>query len=205
MENKSKQGNNIGSENQNGGITAQNVTINNYGPLSKGFGKFNFLFKNKAVKWPAFGIICVWLIFSIGSFKGKQISTKEEFYKFLLDYYQSIDKKSTDAHNYFTDNISIFYEKRNINPDSVNKIRKTSDYKDSSNNIDKDGITVRKGADGINYWRFKSGMTCYRPTKDKFQKCNVEMEFGLDSDNKIASIEQIRYWDLNFTDERPQL
>jgi len=140
MKNVSTKGNNIGSENQTGGITAQNVTINNYGPLSRGLGKFTLIFKNKAVKWSTLGAICLGAFFSIKAFSGKQIATKEDFYQFLLNYLQSVDKKDTDASDYFADNISTFYLAKNISPDSINQIRKNSDYKDGRYNIDKNTI-----------------------------------------------------------------
>lgn len=205
MKNVSTKGNAVGSENQTGGITAHNVTINNYGPLSNTLGKVSFFFKNKTVKWGT--ILTVFItasVFGIRSFSGTPISTKDEFYQFLQNYLQSIDKKDTDANDYFTDNISVFYLARNINPDSVNRIRRTSDYTNCRNNIDKGSITVRKGENGISYWRYKGTMICYRPSKDKFQKCDVEMEYGINPDNRITSIEQIGFQNLIFTKERPQ-
>lgn len=201
-----KQGN-VGSTNQTGGITAQNVTynqtINHYKEWNL-LSRITLLFKNKPMKWA--GVSLIFLIGVGGYFTfstGGKTFTKEEFYKFLVAYYQSVEDKNADARDYFTDNISIFYTERNITPERVNTIRKTQDFTNRQQQIDKESIKLRATSGGIDYWRFIVNMICFRPSKNKYQKCYAEMEFGINSDHKITSIEQIRYWDLKYSIEKP--
>lgn len=203
MENTSKS--KVNSNNQgSGGITAQNVTINNYGTWSKGIGSISFLFKSKAVKYSCIGVIAIGLVFSATRAFSTRAISPDEFYKFLLAYLQNIEEKNTDARDYFANNISIFYLEKNITPEKVNILRKTMDFVDSRFDIDKQSIHLDRIEEGIQYWRFKSGMICYRPKTKRFQKCKVEMEYGINGENKITSIDQLKVWNLKYTRERPE-
>lgn len=195
----------VESTNQMGGITAQNVTynqtINNYRQWNF-LNKITLLFKNKPVKWAGVSLVIIIAGYFTLFTSGKPF-TREEFYKFLVGYYQSVEDKNADAKDYFTENISIFYTERNITPERVNTIRKTQDYTNRQQQIDKESIKLRTTSGGIDYWRFIVNMICYRPSKNKYQKCYAEMEFGINSDRKITSIEQIKYWDLKYSVEKP--
>lgn len=203
MENINNENIRIESGNQKGGITAQNITINNnYGKESK--TKVNLNFGGKAGKLSVLGIVTAGLIYGATIiFSGTAPKTNEEFYDFLAKYFHSLTEKSTDANDYFADNISIFYTKKNVTPDMVNKFREESDHINGLYDIDKTSIRSRK-AGNITYWRFISGLICFRPSRQEYEKCRVEMEYGIGNDGKITSIEQLGYWNLSFTKEKPK-
>jgi hypothetical protein len=193
------------SDKQSGGITAQNVTINNYGPWSKGLGKISFYFKTKVVRWSLFTALLVGCATFLNSYLQSEtpIDTKDRFHAFASKYLESVSKSKEDAEEFFANKISRFYLEKDIDPARVNTIRRTTDYKESLYNIDKESITLYGKTQGITYWRFISGLICFRPSKNMYQKCNVEMEYGINAQNKICSIEQIKAWDLNYSNEIP--
>ena len=195
-----------GIKTENGNIHAKNITItnNHYGAFSKGFGKLTVINQNKPLKWTIIIVLLAGIAFGTKkTFFNNRISTKEEFLKFLSHYQESVRECKQDAQDQFTNNISVFYKKHNVTPEMVNKERRTSDYLNSQDNIDFSSIILRKVSD-IYYWRYKSAVICWRPSLQQFQKCMVEMEFGLDSDNRITSINQLKAWDFIYTEKKPE-
>lgn len=197
----------ITSDKQRGGITAQNVTINNYSSWSKGLGKLTLNFKTKTMRWSLIGAVALstLIVFGRNILFAPEINSKDQFYNFVLVYLKSVSESKPDAEEFFTDKISVFYKEKNITPQRVNQIRKITDYTKGEYDVDKESIAVNRKFSGITYWRFNAKMLCYRPSLSKYEKCVVEMEYGINDDGRIASIEQINYWDYKLSEEKPTL
>lgn len=163
----------------------------------------NISFKNKVIATIIISALAVSGYKAKKIFWPSSITNKEAFAEFVGEYLQSSGDPKADVEQYFTDMITIFYTYRNIKRERVNEIRKRTDYIDTHLDIDKNSIKLRS-ANGINYWRFIGALTCYRPSKNMYEKCNVDMEYGLDHNNKIASIDQIDHWGLSYTKDRPE-
>lgn len=110
-----------------------------------------------------------------------------------------------DAHHYFASHVDYYITDPNINnPTEIEIARKTNvEYIDPKSTIDPESLVLISKNDSISYWQFAAENVCYRTSKKKFEKCNVLMEYGINTDGKITRIKQIRYWNLQNSKKRP--
>lgn len=129
---------------------------------------------------------------------------KEQVLTVLHRYYESSNDKKFDAHKYFANHVDQFYLRKNVNPTEIEIIRQLNvDYIDNKNTINPESLVLIAKNDSISYWQFSGEYICYRTSKKKFQKCNVLMEYGINTDGKIARIKQISYSKPEYTKQRP--
>jgi len=129
---------------------------------------------------------------------------KDQVYDFLIKYFNSSNNMNSDAHEYFANNVDTFYFRYNVNPTEIDIIRKLNiGYIDNKNSIDKESLYLISKNDSIAHWRFWTEYTCYRPTLKKFQNCKVQLEFGINTDNKITFIKQVKKTKEKYSKEKP--
>lgn len=135
----------------------------------------------------------------------KKQMNREEMYIFLENYFNSLNDKNSDTYQFFANKIDQFYTQKNINPTEVDIIQQTNtEYIDNMHAIDKESLFLYETINGINYWRFWNGYTCYRTSMRKFEDCKVQMEFGINSENKITSIKELSVLSLKYSKKKPK-
>jgi len=137
-------------------------------------------------------------------FNSIEDNEKDKVYNLILDYFDNIHS-STNAKRFFADHVESFYKRSNLTPGEIMKIRDDNyEFVNAKHKIDKNSITLASVKNGTRYWSFLSKFVCYRKSKNKFEIANVRLEFGLDSNFKIASIKE-NVLDYKFTKEKPTL
>lgn len=129
---------------------------------------------------------------------------QDEVFEFLVGYFNSFNDRNHDPYIFFAKKIDQFYGYSNLNPTEVQIHRQTSDYIDNKHLIDKESLFKSSESNEIRYWRFWNDFSCYRPSLKKYQTCKVLMEFGINSDNKITSIKEIKILSLKFHRKKPK-
>lgn len=129
--------------------------------------------------------------------------SKEEVYQFVRSYFNSFNDKNDDPYRFFAKKIFHFYSKENINPTEAIVLRRISDYIQNEHEIDKETLYLYKKNDSASYWRFWSDFICFRPRIGKYQKCKVQMEFGIDAESKINSILEITKTKEHYYKKKP--
>lgn len=158
-------------------------------------------------------IIAIILYFFIKGFSGndKESATakdqlkKEEVYDLLINYFNSSNKISSDAHEFFANSVDTFFFRYNLSPAEIDIIQQeNTSYIDNKNEIDKESLYQSSKNDSITRWRFWTKYTCYRPKLIKFQKNDrILMEFGITNNGKIKFIKQLEKTPERYTIERP--
>lgn len=129
---------------------------------------------------------------------------EDQVHAFLIKYFDSSNDLNSDAHEFFSNKVDTFYFRYNVNPTQIDIIKRENiDYLDNKNSIDKVSLYAYSKNDSITHWRFWSDFVCYRPSKRKFQNCKVQLDFGLNTSNKITSIKQIKVGPIHYTKRKP--
>jgi hypothetical protein len=130
---------------------------------------------------------------------------KNQVLSIIRKYNDSYNDLKFDAHKYFANYVDHYITDPNINnPTEIEIVRKTNmEYIDPRSSVDSTSLVLVSKNDSISYWQFSGENVCYRPSKKKFQKCNVLMEYGINTEGRITRIKQIRYWNLQYTKNRP--
>jgi len=121
----------------------------------------------------------------------------------LEKYFNSLNDKDVNAHDFFADKIDQYILRTDLTPADINHIRKyNTEFIENKSEINKNTIFLFDEKNGVKYWRFWNHYTCYRPSKQKFESCNVLTEFGINGENKITSIKEIKIQNLKYTKNR---
>lgn len=129
---------------------------------------------------------------------------KEEVYTFLINYFNSFNDTKCNANKFFASKIDHFYSYDSINPTNVDVIRQTNvEYIDNKHAIDKGTLFLYEVKGLVSYWRFWNEFTCYRTSKRKFQSGKVQMEFGINKENKITSIKELVILKPKYSKKKP--
>ncbi len=128
---------------------------------------------------------------------------KQEMYQFIRNYFNSFNDRNEDPHRFFANKILRFYSKKNLNPTQAIILRRTSDFIQNEHAIDLESLYLHSKNDSISYWRFWNDFVCYRPSRSEYQKCKVQMEFGINIANKIISITEITFTKPRYYKKKP--
>lgn len=130
---------------------------------------------------------------------------KEEVYDLLINYFNSSNKISNDAHEFFANRVDTFFFRYNLSPDEIDIIQQeNTSYIDNKNEIEKESLVISSKNDSITRWRFWTKYTCYRPKLKKFQKNDrILMEFGITNYGKIKFVKQLAKTPEQYTIEKP--
>ncbi len=113
----------------------------------------------------------------------------------ILNYYELLNNKQIDAHDFFSENVVQYINKKSITPEDVNKIiYSNSDFIDPKATV----IGSRVFVSGVNSRQAWLNFKTYRNSKKKYQTCRVKVEFVFDDQNKIISLKELEVKDLLF-------
>jgi hypothetical protein len=136
--------------------------------------------------------------------QNKSLTTNEQVYNFLTDYFNSSNDKESNAKKFFAEKVDIFYRRINVSPSEIEIIRrKNIDFLDAKTKVDKRTLYLYSKDGKISYWRFWADFTCYRPSKKAFQNGRVEYEFGINDENKITRIKEVTVPPQHYSKEKP--
>jgi hypothetical protein len=114
---------------------------------------------------------------------------KDKTYELLLRYLSTRNGRNADAHQYFAENVDQYYLVYDVTPDRINILDQASiDYTDTKYTIKKETLKLVSKENNISYWRFKGNFSCYRPSLKKYQNGRIEMEYGINDEQKITRI-----------------
>ena len=116
----------------------------------------------------------------------------------LQDMFEHFGNGNFDANEYFSSNISQYINLSNISPNELNRIYASSDFKNAKNVIQEETLTNINTSSGCKV-NFISKFTCFRPSKQKWQKCMVDLEIIV-VDGKIKSYVEKRVLGLQFSE-----
>ncbi len=171
----------------------QQTIINHYGNNETTSGGDKVRKSNKRI---VFGLVFFALLFAAYYFNtaSPMNNNKEAVYEFLVDYLNNIND-TKNAHDFFADNVENYIMTTNVSPDSINSLKRANNknYANSKATIRKETLTLFSKENNICYWRFWGNFSCDRPLLQRYQTGTVYWEFGINEDQKITSIKQIKH------------
>ena len=120
----------------------------------------------------------------------------------ITNYYDDLNNNNFNAENYYAKNVEQFISIKNTNPNNINSLINEDDYQDGVSTIDESSIKLID-SDSNNYyscWSFNVNYQCFRPSKGKYQKCNITIYLGFDENNLIVSYKEKKIRNLKFYD-----
>ncbi|MBM3455380.1 MAG: DUF4339 domain-containing protein [Sphingomonadales bacterium] len=123
----------------------------------------------------------------------------DEDCKILIEnMFNDLSNGQFDANNYFNYDIEKYINLTNTNPESLNRTySESSDFVNTQNTINSESFKTYSSGNAC-ICNFKSSFTCYRPSKSKWQKCDVQIEIKL-INGKISRYEELSVTDLRFS------
>ena len=136
--------------------------------------------------------------------KVEQMQT-EEVSNIIENYYGDLVNGNFDAYNYYASEVKQFIQMRNTTPDVINEINQTNEeYSQKNITISYETISFDHiASDDIQYWTYLIHFSCYRASRSKYQRCNVRVEVGFDTEGKLVSYRELEVTDLEYTEYNP--
>lgn len=114
----------------------------------------------------------------------------------MTNYYQDICNGNFDVNNYYAYHVNQFINLENIYAKDIdyqiNTIAK-KEFRDTKINIISD-IKETNSNDEFRYYKFSIEFEAFRVSKNKMTNCNVDIEIGLNQNNKITSYKELKYY-----------
>lgn len=116
-------------------------------------------------------------------------------------YYYDQSIEELDARSYFAPHVIQFITKKNLTPYDINTIiERNTEYENALTQILDGSCRFARLDNEVSYWTYWVSFQCYRVSKDKIQKCNIQIETGFNQDNEIKSYKELQVTDLEFVD-----
>jgi uncharacterized protein (TIGR02145 family) len=121
---------------------------------------------------------------------------------FMNGYYQDICNNNFDVNTYFSNNVNQFITLKNTTSDiinyQINNVAK-NEFRNSKISIISDVEEVNSDSnDGSRYFTFSILFDAFRVSKNKNTSCNVDIEVGVNSEFKIVSYRELKYYNYKF-------
>jgi hypothetical protein len=130
--------------------------------------------------------------------------TQEEVSNIMSNYYNDIVNDNFDANTYYAQNVIQFINRKNLTADEINELNQSSDdMTERSVLLDAPAITFDRESEDIQYFRFSIYFVCYRPSKGKYQSCNLKIEVGFNAEKKLKVYRELGIENLMYTDYNP--
>ena len=133
----------------------------------------------------------------------KNTEIKNKILDIINSYYNVLANQTFDANSYYAERVNKYITKSNTTPAEINELNRNElDFVNPKYQfIQPIEIKYERGADGYDYFYFRVFFGVYRPSKQKFQSCNINLKWGFDANYKIVSNQELSYDNLNFSDE----
>jgi hypothetical protein len=128
-----------------------------------------------------------------------------EVREFLRNYYWENCYGEFNAYNFFADNVEQFISWKNTTPEKINEAHSSNnEFLEKEVYIRNESISPSGIIDRVQYFTFWIDFTCYRRSKDKYQRCQVQLEIGLNENKKMVSYKELKVTGLEFFDYYPE-
>ncbi len=126
--------------------------------------------------------------------------SQDQLLNFITQYYIDISSNNFEAENYFSNNVTQYITRKNVSPYDINTFHKNNEeYINENSTIIDNEINLDRTEGEINYYNYWIDFNCFRKSKNKYQKCKVKVEIGIDDKNKIKSYRELEVTNLEFT------
>jgi hypothetical protein len=126
---------------------------------------------------------------------------EQKLLNILNEYYTDISLDRFLANKYFSKNVIQFINMINISSNDIDEVfAKNNEFSHPKVSIVNDEINFSRSDGQIDFYNYWINYSCYRKSKNKFQRCNVQIEIGFDNYNKIKSYRELKVTNLNFYD-----
>lgn len=126
------------------------------------------------------------------------ILTMEQVSNLINDYYADMNNQNFNAFTYFSENVDQYISLNNVTPTDINNAFSSSDYTNSKSVIHQNSIAYEENINGLSFWNYWINFSCYRPSLEKYQDCNVKIRIGVDENKLIHSYTEVKVSDLVF-------
>ncbi len=117
----------------------------------------------------------------------------------IRNYYFDISNNQFDAFNYYSDTVVQFINLTNITPEEINRsFSNNQDFINPIFSFDETSFIFNRYSENVFYFTFNLDYECYRPKKNKKQKCSIDIEIGFDESFKIKSYNELEIKNLTF-------
>jgi tetratricopeptide (TPR) repeat protein len=123
------------------------------------------------------------------------VADESVYLSIIQNYYEALNNKNMDAHDFFSPMVSQFINKKNTNPTEINELTQSNaEFVDPKSTI----IGSRVFETAPNARQAWISFTCFRSSMNKYETCRVKVEFIFDNENKIYSYKELAVKDLIF-------
>lgn len=116
----------------------------------------------------------------------------------INNYYNDLNSDNFDANAYYSANVDVYINLKNITPNEINQLFVNSDFQNGKSIIIEDTLTFEESKEDLSYWSYWVKYSCYRPSKSKYQECDVKIVIGLDDKMQIRSYKEVKVENLEF-------
>lgn len=120
--------------------------------------------------------------------------------EFLINYFAKIESPNFNAYEFYALEIDQYFTIKNTNPSFVNQEVRSADndYQHKKTILVPHSVDFSHHDRDIDYYTFNVDFSCYRPSKNALQECEVFAQVGLNNDNKIVSYIELDIANLEF-------
>ena len=135
-----------------------------------------------------------------GSIKSTVICNDLNIRQIIIEMFDDLHLGTIDAYKYFQSNVKQYITMKNTNPSEINKIfNGKRDYVYIKNSIIDNTFFVVQNNQNCDV-SLKSEMICFRPSKNKWQKCTSDVNIKF-TNNKISSYIESNIENLIFSEQ----
>ena len=130
-----------------------------------------------------------------------KVLENEDMVSFINNYYSDLNNGTFDANKYYNENVDQFISLKDTSPSEINNsYNLNNDFKNGTSTFDQNSLKY-EGSDGeLSYYTYWVNYSCYRPSKNKYQNCDVKIELVIDFNLSIHSYREIKVSNLKFFD-----
>jgi hypothetical protein len=133
----------------------------------------------------------------------KLIATQNNISEIIHRYYNSFIDETFDANNFYAQTVDQYISKKNITPIEVNNLYNSekSDFLNPKFQfIEPLELKYLNSISGVDYFLFKVFYGVYRPSRNKYESCGINVKIGFNKSLQIAHYEETSLENLKFSD-----
>jgi hypothetical protein len=133
----------------------------------------------------------------------KLTERKNAIVSHIQSYFSSIVNNNFDASQYFSQNVNQYITRKNLTPFEINDLytKESVDFQNPQIDfLEPFVFSCEKGQDGQDYFLFSIYYQVFRPSKNKYQSCIVNLKVGIDRNMRIFHYEEVDLKNLKFSE-----
>ncbi len=124
----------------------------------------------------------------------------ESINEILSNLYRSIDNNTFSAKAFFAEKVLCYINHYNIKNDEIDSLYSidSQEFQEYEIFLHKESIKMIMTSGKIVYYTYWLDLKCFRKSKNKTEKCKVNVEVGFDENKKIVFLKELKIEDLKF-------